>query len=84
MVGEIKPLQLGLAGAVVLGALALFLGMSGTCGAVGQGFYGMTGLPGNGCSLEANVLRLGFGTIIGFNGGVAIALVYNYISNTTK
>jgi Mn2+/Fe2+ NRAMP family transporter len=84
MVGEIKELQLGLAGGVVFGLFMLFLGMSGTCGSAGQGFYGMMGLPGNGCSLTSNIIRLAFGAIIGFIGGAAIALIYNYLSNATK
>ncbi|HEY3274623.1 MAG TPA: hypothetical protein VGJ92_12700 [Methanocella sp.] len=84
MVGEIRPLQLGLAGAVVLGLFALFLGMAGTCGGAGRGFYGMVGLSGFGCSLTGNILRLALGAIVGFTCGAAMAIIYNYLTNKEK
>jgi hypothetical protein len=78
----LKPLQLGVAGGIVLAFFMLIMGTSGTCAGAGQGFYGMMGIRGP--SLAGGLLSLACGAIIGFAGGAGIAIIYNSLIERSK
>lgn len=84
MVEELKPLQLGIAGGIVLAFFMFFMGMMGTCSSTSQGYYGMMGMMGYGYSLIGSLLGLVYGAITGFAGGAGIAIIYNFLNEKTK
>ena len=84
MVEELKPFQFAIAAGVILGVAMFLMGLVGWGTGASRQYYGMMGMMGYDYTATGSIVGLVGGAVLGFLGGGAFALLYNYLCATMK